>query len=67
MSCYVPIRVKTDEERFPGAREKNERAEEIHTAFNNTNKNADAQAFSALMKHIRAIDEQEQTLVTVQI
>ncbi len=67
MSCYVPLWVKTDEGRFPRAREKNGKAEEILTAFNKTNMNADAYAFGMLMKHIRAFDEKEQTVVLVQV
>jgi beta-galactosidase GanA len=67
MSCYVPLWIKTDENRFPRARQNDGRAEEILTAFNNTNRNADARAFAALMKHIRSVDEQEQTVVLVQV
>lgn len=67
MSCYVPMWVKTDEQRFPRARQKNGKAEEILTAFNNTNRDADAIAFATLMKHIRAYDEKEQTVVLVQV
>jgi hypothetical protein len=67
MSCYVPMWIKTDQERFPRARQKDGRAEEILTAFNNTNRATDTHAFAALMKHIRSIDEQEQTVVLVQV
>jgi Domain of unknown function (DUF5597)/Beta-galactosidase len=67
MSCYVPMWVKTDEQRFPRAREKDGRAEEILTAFNETNRNTDANAFAELMKHIRLIDQKEQTVVMVQV
>jgi hypothetical protein len=67
MSCYVPLWIKTDEERFPRARESNGKAEEILTAFNKTNLNADTHAFTMLMKHIRMIDEKEQTVVMVQV
>ncbi len=67
MSCYVPLWIKTDEERFPRAREKDGKAEEILTAFNNTNRNTDALAFATLMKHIREFDEKEQTVVMVQV
>ncbi len=67
MSCYVPLWIKTNEERFPRAREKNGRTEEILTAFNKTNRDADAYALSHLMKHIRRFDEKEQTVVLVQI
>lgn len=67
MSCYAPLWIKTDEKRFPRARERNGRAEEILTAFSKTNRNADARAFSALMKHVREFDGQDQTVVMVQV
>ncbi len=67
MSCYIPLWIKTDEERFPRARESNGRAEEILTAFSKTNRDADAKAFSTLMKHIRQFDEKKQTVVLVQV
>jgi len=67
MSCYVPLWIKTDEQRFPRAREKSGKAEEILTAFSTTNRNADAFAFANLMKHIRVFDEQQQTVILVQV
>jgi beta-galactosidase GanA len=67
MSCYVPLWIKTDEEKFPRARGKSGRAEEILTAFNKTNRSTDANAFSKLMKHIRDFDEKVQTVVLVQV
>ena len=67
MSCYVPIWIKTDQQKFPRAHQKDGRAEEILTAFDNTNRTADARAFAALMKHIRFVDEREQTVVLVQV
>ena len=67
MSCYVPIWVKTNEKRFPRAHEKNGKAEEILTAFDKTNRNTDAYAFSKLMAHIKAVDSKQQTVVLVQV
>lgn len=67
MSCYVPLWVKTNEKKYPRAREKNGRAEEILTAFNKTNRDADAHAFSTLMKHLRKFDKKYQTVVMVQV
>jgi beta-galactosidase GanA len=67
MSCYVPLWIKTDEQRFPRARKKNGKAEEILTAFSKSNRDADAYAFSHLMKHVREFDEKEQTVVLVQV
>ena len=67
MSCYVPLWIKTDEKRYPRARQQDGKAEEILTAFNTTNRDSDARAFAALMKHVRSFDEQEQTVVLVQV
>jgi hypothetical protein len=67
MSCYVPLWIKSDEQRFPRARQKDGRPEEILTAFSNTNRDADARAFAMLMKHICSFDEKEQTVVLVQV
>ncbi|HTR80536.1 MAG TPA: DUF5597 domain-containing protein [Bacteroidota bacterium] len=67
MSCYAPMWIKTNEERFPRAREKNGKAEEILTAFSETNLNTDARAFSMLMEHLRTFDERSRTVVLVQV
>ncbi len=67
MSCYVPFWIKTDEKRFPRARQKDGKAEEILTAFSNTNRDTDAHTFANLMKHIRSFDEKDQTVVLVQV
>ena len=67
MSCYVPMWIKNDYQRFPRARQKDGKAEEILTAFDNTNRTTDASAFAALMKHVRSVDEKEQTVVLVQV
>ena len=67
MSCYVPLWVKTDEKRFPRARTSSGEAEDILTAFSNNNRDADAQAFAALMKHIREVDGREHTVIMVQV
>ncbi len=67
MSCYVPLWIKTDPERYPRAHQKDGRAEEILTAFSTTNRTTDARAFARLMKHLRSVDEREQTVVLVQV
>lgn len=67
MSCYVPYWVKTNDARFPRARTKNGRAEEILTPFNNENRNADARAFARLMRHLRTVDENRNTVVMIQV
>lgn len=67
MSCYAPLWVKKDQQRFPRVRQKDGKAEEILTAFSKTSLIADANAFTVLMKHIREVDEKEQTVVMVQV
>ncbi len=67
MSCYAPSWVKTNQERFPRARTKEGRALEILTPFSAANRNADARAFSALMKHLRAVDAVQNTVIMVQV
>ncbi len=67
MSCYAPSWVKTDEERFPRARTSEGRAVEILTPFSEENRNTDARAFAALMKHLHGIDERQNTVVMIQV
>jgi hypothetical protein len=67
MSCYVPLWVKTHQERFPRARTKDGRAVEILTAFSEENRNADAKAFASFMRHLRAVDGKQNTVVMIQV
>jgi beta-galactosidase GanA len=67
MSCYAPPWVKTDQARFPRARDAQGRALEIMTPFSNDNLKADVKVFAALMKHIKAIDAGHHTVIMVQV
>ncbi len=67
MSCYAPLWIKSDQQRFPRSRTRDGQALEILTPFSEENRNADARAFAALMKHIRQVDEKEQTVIMVQV
>lgn len=67
MSCYAPLWVKTDQKRFPRARTGDGRAVEIMTPFSKENRDADARAFAAFMKHLRAFDGDKQTVVMIQV
>ena len=60
MSCYVPLWVKENPERFPRARKKDGTPLEILSPFSATNRLADEKAFAALMKHIQLTDGKEQ-------
>ncbi|MCL5021306.1 MAG: DUF5597 domain-containing protein, partial [Bacteroidetes bacterium] len=49
------------------ARTKNGDAQDILTAFSTNNRDTDARAFAALMKHIREIDGTQHTVIMVQV
>ena len=66
MSCYTPAWVKADAKRFPRARTSAGAALEILTPFDAMNRDTDARAFAALMRHLRETDEQR-TVVLVQV
>ena len=67
MSCYAPLWVKQDTKRFPRALTENGKSLEICSAFSDNLVQADKRAFCELMKHIKAIDNQENTVVMMQI
>ncbi len=67
MSCYAPYWVKTDQKRFPRSRTNDGRAVEILTPFSDENRNADAKAFAALMKHLRSSDGELNTVLMIQV
>jgi beta-galactosidase GanA len=67
MSCYAPSWVKRDPRRFPRARDGSGRSVEILSAFAPANVEADARAFTALLKHLRAADGEKRTVIMVQV
>lgn len=67
MSCYTPLWVKENTKRFPRALTENGKPLEICSAFSDNLQQADKRAFCELMKHIKAIDEQENTVVMMQV
>ncbi len=67
MSCYVPAWVKKDVDRFPRAQDGNGRSMEMLTCFNRNNLEADKNAFSALMRHLRDVDGREHTVLMIQV
>jgi hypothetical protein len=67
MSCYCPSWVKRDFHRFPRAKSKEGIAQEILSPFYENNLNADIKAFLRLMRFIKAIDRDHQTIIMVQV
>ena len=67
MSCYAPYWVKKDQKRFPRATDKNGVGQEILSPFYENNLIADVKVFRELMKHIKAVDANDQTVVMIQV
>jgi hypothetical protein len=67
MSCYAPAWVKKDQRRFPRASDASGTSVEILSPFSEAAAGADARAFGALMKHLRAIDGDRHTVLMIQV
>ena len=67
VSTYAPLWVKTDLKRFPRAQNKEGRSLDILTTMNDASRDADARAFTALMRHIREVDGETHTVIMVQV
>lgn len=66
-STYMPAWVKKDFNKYPRVKDSANKTLEILSTFSDATCNADAAAFKAMMKHIRLIDEKEQTVIMVQV
>ena len=67
MSTYVPVWVKRDQGRFPRARLPNGQGVEILSAMAPATLEADQRAFAALMAHIKAVDDRQNTVLMTQV
>src|SRR6185436_5770039 len=67
MSCYAPAWVKTDQRRFPRSQDKAGSDMEILSPFSKENRDADASAFAAFMRHLREVDARDHTVIMVQV
>ena len=66
-SSYPPDWVKRDFERFPRAQTKAGKTVELLTPLSDANRDADARAFAALMRHVKEVDSREHTVIMVQV
>jgi len=66
-SSYPPDWVKKDFDRFPRARTKAGKTIELLTPMSDANRDADAHAFAALMRHVREVDGAEHTVIMIQV
>ena len=66
-STYAPIWVKKDEKKFPLVKIKNGKHIDVLSPFSQNTLHADANAFAALMKHIKQVDGKQHTVIMVQV
>jgi hypothetical protein len=66
-SSYVPAWVKRDAARFPRVETSDGRGTERLSPFSATVRDADANAFARLMRHLRTADGAQQTVLFVQV
>lgn len=67
VSSYVPAWVKRDYRRFPRARLAGGQPAAVLSTLAEASWQADARAFAALMRHVRALDGAEHTVIMVQV
>ncbi len=66
MSCYAPLWIKENVNKYPRAETKDGRKLEILSAFSAANLEADKRAFTAFMQHLAKTDTR-QTVIMVQV
>jgi hypothetical protein len=67
VSQYAPAWVRQDTRRFPRAQDANGHAMSALSTFGQQSRDADKAAFTAMMKHLRELDEQQNTVIMVQV
>lgn len=66
-SSYAPAWVKTNTDRFPRVQTSDGRNTERLSPFSVAVRDADAQAFAKLMRHLRIVDENKHTVLMMQV
>ena len=67
LSSYPPDWVKKDFERFPRAQIQAGKTLELLTPLSDANRDADAHAFAALMRHVKEVDGRQHTVIMIQV
>jgi hypothetical protein len=67
LSSYPPDWLKKDFERFPRVQYEWGRTVELLSPLSDANRDADARAFAALMRHLKEVDGREHTVVMIQV
>ena len=63
VSSYIPAWVKTNQDRFPRVQAKDGKGIEILSTLSAANRDADARAFAALMRHIKQVDTRHRVVM----
>ena len=66
-STYQPVWVKTNQQRFPIIQDEKGKGLPTLTTLSDANRDADARAFAALMRHIREVDGDARTVLMIQV
>lgn len=66
-SSYAPEWVKRDFEKYPRVQLRDGSGTERLTPLSDANRDADARAFAALMRHLREIDGDRHTVIMIQV
>ncbi|MES1180656.1 MAG: beta-galactosidase, partial [Verrucomicrobiota bacterium] len=67
ISSFVPAWVKANQERFPRVQLKTGKSIEILSTLSETNRDADARAYAAFMRHVREVDAEKRTVIMIQM
>jgi hypothetical protein len=67
MSSYIPDWVKKDYKRFPRVKINDGEPIELLSPLSEENRNADAHAFTALMRYIKEVDSNQRTVIMIQV
>jgi hypothetical protein len=70
LSSYAPLWVKKDFKRFPRVQTKRGTGLEVFSpieGYGDATRDADARAFAAMMRHIKAVDGQQHTVIMIQV
>jgi hypothetical protein len=67
MSTYAPGWVKTNSQRFPRAQDKDGSSLDVLSTLSGENRDADAKAFAAFMRHVREVDGENHTVLMIQV
>ena len=67
LSHFPPLWVKANQDRFPRVVNGQGNTLEILSTLSEANRNADAKAFAAVMRHIREVDSTAHTVIAMQV